>query len=109
MGFLDKIKRWFRRLTTGEIKVEKVKLDQPTKTEVDHLMEEHTALTTEREEIRRVLVDIDEKYNMGELEAAEHDREYRQQLARAGQIRLRQMEISAKLAELGSPLPEQSP
>jgi hypothetical protein len=106
MGFLDKIKTWFRKLTTGETKVAEVKLDQPAKTEVDHLMDEHAKLTAEREQIRRVLAEIDDKYNMGELEAAEHDREYRQNLARAGQIRLRQMEISAKLAELGSPLPE---
>jgi regulator of replication initiation timing len=106
MGFFDKIKNWFRRLTTGEEQVAEVKLDQPVKSEVDILMEEHTALTDEREQIRRKLEEIDEKFNMGELEAAEHDREYRQQLARAGQIRLRQMEISAKLAELGSPLPD---
>ena len=65
MGFLDKIKNWFRRLTTGEEEVAEVKLDQPAKTEVDHLMDEHNALTNEREQIRIVLADIDEKYNMG--------------------------------------------
>ena len=107
MGFFDRIKNWFRKLTTGETEVREVELDQPAKTEVDHLMDEYTALTNEREQIRLRLTEIDDKFNMGELEAAEHDREYRQQLARAGQIRLRQMEIRGNLAELGSPIPEQ--
>ena len=107
MGFFDRIKNWFRKLTTGETEVREVELDQPAKTEVDHLMDEYTTLTNEREQIRLRLAEIDDKYNMGELEAAEHDREYRQQLARAGQIRLRQMEIRANLAELGRPIPEQ--
>ena len=107
MGFFDRIKNWFRKLTSGETEVKEVELDQPAKTEVDHLMDEYTTLTNEREQIRLRLAEIDDKYNMGELEAAEHDREYRQQLARAGQIRLRQMEIRANLAELGRPIPEQ--
>jgi hypothetical protein len=106
MGFFDKIKNWFRRLTTGETEVKEVKLDKTAKTEADHLQDEYQNLVTERDEIRRKLAEIDEKFNMGQLEAAEHDREYRQFLARAGQIRLRQMEIRSKLAELGSPIPE---
>ena len=107
MGIFDRIKNWFRKLTTGETEVKEVELDQPVKTEVDHLMDEYTALSNEREQIRLRLAEIDDKYNMGEMEAAEHDRVYRKQLARAGQIRLRQMELRSILAELGSPIPEQ--
>lgn len=106
MGIWQKIKNWFRQLTTPETQLKEVKLDKPAKTEVDDLVEENTTLEGERVQIRKDLVQLDEKYNMGEIEAAEHDRHYRQGLARAGQIRLRQIEIRARLAELGSPLPE---
>ena len=107
MGFFDKIKNWFKRLTTGETEVKEVKLDKTTMTEADHLRNEYTSLVTEREDIRQKLAEIDDKFNMGEMDAAAHDREYRQYLARAGQIRLRQMELRAQLAELGSPIPEE--
>jgi hypothetical protein len=106
LGFFEKIKTWFRKLTAREPKAREVILDQPVKIEVDRLLGEHTALASEYEQIRLRLVEIDDKLSMGEMGATEHDREYRQQLARAGQIRLQQMEIRAELSELGNPIPE---
>ncbi|MDO8124525.1 MAG: hypothetical protein Q6364_09125 [Candidatus Hermodarchaeota archaeon] len=108
MGFFDKIKDWFRKLISREPKVSEVKGDQSIQTEVDQLFNEQASLSSEFEQIRKELAEIDDKLGMGELEASEHDREYRERLVRTSQIRLRQMEIRERLANLGSPLPEES-
>jgi hypothetical protein len=108
MGFFDKIKNWFRKLINTESKTKEVKGGQSVQNEVDQLLKEHTTLRSEHELIRKELADIDDRFRMGELEAAEHDREYRAKLVRTSQIRLRQMEIHERLADLGSPLPEES-
>jgi predicted nucleic acid-binding Zn-ribbon protein len=105
MGIVQRIKAWFRRVTTGETQVQAVTLDKPARGEVDDLLEEFEKLNAERDTLRQELTDIDGKFNMGQLKAVEHDKEYRTRLARAGQIRLRQMEIRSRLAELGRPLP----
>lgn len=108
MSIFEKIKDWFRKLIHREPQVPDVKGDQSVQTEVDQLLHEHTALSSEYEQIRKELAEIDDKLSMGELEASEHDRKYRAELVRTSQIRLRQMEIRERLADLGSPLPEES-
>jgi hypothetical protein len=106
MGIGKRIKAWFHRMTTGETQVQAVALGKPARGETDELMDEFKKLNAERDTIRQELTDIDDKFNMGQLKPTEHDKEYRTRLARAGQIRLRQMEIRSRLAELGRPLPE---
>ncbi len=108
MSLFDKIKDWFRKLIRREPQVSDVKGDQLIQTEVDQLLDDHTALSSECEQIRKELAEIDDKLSVGELEASEHDREYRVKLVRTSQIRLRQMEIRERLAYLGHPLPEES-
>jgi hypothetical protein len=108
MGFFEKIKDWVRKLIGREPQIREVKGDQSVQIEVDQLLNEHTSLSSEYEQIRKELAEIDEKLSMGEFEASEHDREYRVRLVRTSQIRLRQMEIRERLADLGSPLPEES-
>lgn len=108
MSLFDKIKAWFRKLTRREAQVPEVKGDQAIQAEVDQLLDEHTFLSSEYEQIRKELSEIDDKLSRGELVTAEHDREYRVRLVRTSQIRLRQMEIRERLAYLGHPLPEES-
>lgn len=108
MGLFDKIKAWFRKLTSREAQIPEVKGDQEIQTEVDQLLDEYTSLNSEYEQIRKELAEIDGKLSRGEFVAAEHDREYRVRLVRTSQIRLRQMEIRERLADLGTPLPEES-
>ncbi|MFX0077946.1 MAG: hypothetical protein ACFE8O_01790 [Candidatus Hermodarchaeota archaeon] len=108
MGFFEKIKDWFRQLISREPQVQEVKGDQALQSEVDQLLNEHTSLSSEYEQIRKELAEIDDKLSMGELDTTKHDREYRARLVRTSQIRLRQMEIRERLADLGSPLPEES-
>jgi hypothetical protein len=105
MGIGKRIKAWFRRVTTGETQVQAVALDKPARGEADELLEEFEKLNAERNTLRQELTDIDDKFKMGQLQPAAHDKEYRTRLARAGQIRMRQMEIRSRLAELGRPLP----
>jgi predicted nucleic acid-binding Zn-ribbon protein len=106
MGIGKRIRAWFHRVSTGETQVQAVTLDKPARSEADELLEEFKKLNAERNTLRQELTDIDDKFTMGQLQPTEHDKEYRTRLARAGQIRLRQMEIRSRLAELGSPLPE---
>lgn len=108
MDFFEKIKAWFRKLISGEPQKPEVQGDQVIQTEVDQLLNEHTSLSSEYDQIRKELAEIDNKFSMGALEASEHDREYRARLVRTSQIRLRQMEIRERLADLGRPLPEES-
>ena len=58
MGFFEKIKNWFKRLTTGETEIKEVKLDKTTKTEADHLQDEYTNLANEREDLRKKLEEL---------------------------------------------------
>ncbi len=108
MSVFDKIKDWFRKLLSREPQTPEVKGDQSIQTEVDQLLNEHTSLISEYEQIRKELAEIDDKLRIGELEDSEHEREYRAKLVRTSQIRLRQMELRERLADLGSPLPEES-
>ncbi|MFX1300465.1 MAG: hypothetical protein ACFFDE_05945 [Promethearchaeota archaeon] len=108
MSFFEKIRDWFRKLIRREPQVSEGKGNQLIQTEVDHLLNEYTSLSSEYEQIRKELAEIDDKFSMGKVQATEHDREYRAKLIRTSQIRLRQMEIRERLADLGSPLPEES-
>lgn len=106
MDFFDKIKTWFKKLTTRTPAKQEVKEDRSAQSEINQLIDEHTTLNGEHEQIRKELADIDDKLRLGEIEVAEHDREYRVKLIRTSQIQLRQMEIRARLSDLDSPLPE---
>ncbi len=102
MGYLDRIRNWFRQFFNSEPKTKGLTPEKTVPSEVAQLKNNHHALNEELEEIRKKLAEIDERLNTGEMEGAEHDREYRQYLARAGRIQLRQMEIRARLEELDS-------
>ncbi|MFX0077947.1 MAG: hypothetical protein ACFE8O_01795 [Candidatus Hermodarchaeota archaeon] len=76
-------------------------------TEVDVLMREHVQLEDERMRLRQEISVVDSKYAAGEIGAADRDRAYRTRLACAGRIRVRQMEIRSRLAEMGQEVPQE--
>ncbi|MFX1300464.1 MAG: hypothetical protein ACFFDE_05940 [Promethearchaeota archaeon] len=69
-------------------------------------MQEHVQLEGERTRLRQEIVVVDSKYAAGEIGAADRDRAYRMRLARAGRIRVRQMEIRSRLTEMGHEVPQ---
>lgn len=76
-------------------------------TEADVLMQEHVQLEGERTRLRQEITVVDSQYAAGEIGAADRDRAYRTRLARAGSIRVRQMEIRSRLAEMGQEVPQE--
>ncbi len=106
MGYLDKIRGWFRQFFRYDSKVKDLSSEKSGLEEIDQLKKHYQELNQELEEIRLQLSKIDEQLNIGQIERAEHDREYRQNLARAGRIQIRQMEIRARLEDLESPIAE---
>lgn len=125
LGFFDRIKSWFTRKAKpsspspqtspsppGFVRavsahgVDSVSAPVVTPvTEVDVLMQEHVQLEDERTRLSQEIAVVDSRYLAGEIEAADRDRAYRMRLARAGSIRVRQMEIRSRLAEMGYEVP----
>ncbi len=119
LGIFDRIKSWFTRRTKpsspsppvsvraeSEPDVDSVSVSVPV-TETDVLMQEHVQLEDERMRLRQEITVVDSQYAAGEIGAADRDRAYRTRLARAGSIRVRQMEIRSRLAEMGQEVPQE--
>lgn len=127
LGIFDRIKSWFIRkakpyspspitspsppVSSGGVSVPSVDLVSTLVTapvtEVDVLMREHVQLEDERMRLRQEISVVDSKYAAGEIGAADRDRAYRTRLACAGRIRVRQMEIRSRLAEMGQEVPQE--
>jgi hypothetical protein len=123
LGIFDRIKSWFTRrskpsssspetspspplLTVFVSEYETDMVAGPV-TEADVLVKELTQLEAERTRLRQEITVVDSQYSSGEIEAGDRDRAYRVRLARAGSIRVRQMEIRSRLAEMGHPVPQE--
>ena len=126
LGIFDRIKSWFTRRAkpsspspetspsppvsvgvVSESKVDAVSaLVTAPVTEADVLMQEHVQLEDERTRLRQEITVVDSQYSSGEIGAADRDRAYRIRLARAGSIRVRQMEIRSRLTEIGQEVPQ---
>ncbi|MDO8124526.1 MAG: hypothetical protein Q6364_09130 [Candidatus Hermodarchaeota archaeon] len=127
LGIFDRIKSWFTRKTkpsspspttapsppafdrpmsTPDVNSESVPVGALV-TEADVLMQEHVQLEGERTRLRQEITVVDSQYAAGEIGAADRDRAYRTRLARAGSIRVRQMEIRSRLAEMGQEVPQE--
>lgn len=123
LGIFDRIKSWFTRRSNPSSSSPKTSPSPPllaeavsepeadtvagSVTEADVLVQEHTQLEAERTRLRQEITVVDSQYSSGEIEAAERDRAYRTRLARAGSIRVRQMEIRSRLAEMGHQVPQE--
>lgn len=127
LGFFDRIKSWFTRkakpsapspntspsppvsvqaISTADVESVSASVAAPV-TEADVLMREHVQLEDERTRLRQEISVVDSQYASGEIGAADRDRAYRTRLARAGSIRVRQMEIRSRLAEMGQDVPQE--
>ena len=126
LGLFDRIKSWFKRKanpsspspTTSPSPPVSVQAESGSDggsvpapvvapvTEADVLMQEHVQLEDERTRLRQEITVVDSQYASGEIGAADRDRAYRTRLARAGSIRVRQMEIRSRLAEMGHEVPQ---
>ena len=126
LGIFDRIKSWFTRrakpsspspetspsppVSVGVVSESKVDaVSAPVTapvTEADGLMQEHVQLEDERTRLRQEITVVDSQYSSGEIGAADRDRAYRIRLARAGSIRVRQMEIRSRLTEIGQEVPQ---
>ena len=126
LGIFDRIKRWFTRkakpsspspttspsppVSVGAVSAPSVdSVPAPVAapvTEADVLMQEHVQLEDERTRLRQEITVVDSQYAAGEIGAVDRDRAYRTRLARAGSIRVRQMEIRGRLAEMGQEVPQ---
>lgn len=123
LGIFDRIKSWFTRRSKPSSSSPETSSSPPllTKvvseseadtvagpvTEADVLVQEHTQLEAERTRLRQEITVVDSQYSSGEIEAGDRDRAYRIRLARAGSIRVRQMEIRSRLAEMGHQVPQE--
>lgn len=110
MGFLDKIKTWFRRRKKLNVPVEDMQSETVIKppTEMEVLIQEHEHLEAERNRLKKEIEVVDSQYSDGSIAAADRDRAYRTRLARAGSIRIRQMQIRNKLLSMGHPLSQRT-
>lgn len=126
LGLFDRIKCWFTRKAISSSPSPTISPSPPVSggavlvspvgsvvepgvvpvMEVDVLMQEHVQLEGERTRLRQEIVVVDSKYAAGEIGAADRDRAYRMRLARAGRIRVRQMEIRSRLTEMGHEVPQ---
>lgn len=122
LGIFDRIKSWFTRrakpfasspetssptVPTGVVSEPEADAVTAPVTEGDVLVQEHTQLEAERTRLRQEITVVDSQYSSGEISAANRDRAYRVRLARAGSIRVRQMEIRSRLAEMEHPVPQE--
>ncbi len=127
LGFFDRIKSWFTRKAKPSSPSPQTSPSSPVSVraesgpgvdsvsalvvapvmEVDVLMQEHVQLEDERTRLSQEIAVVDSQYAAGEIAAADRDRAYRMRLARAGSIRVRQMEIRGRLAEMGYEVPHE--
>ncbi len=104
MGFVDRIKKWFRGLIKGEHKVKEIRSLQPSAMEVEKVRIEYTNLSDELEQLQYRLAELENKHNKGELKKTDFDQKYRQQLIHASQIKIRLLKIKTWLLEIESPI-----